>query len=283
MRGGQYVPVAVAFALGLGLAAPGPVASAGPGGRKLAVAEAAPAARPPAARPPARPKPTVVLDPGHGGIDFGAVGFVAEKTVALDVSLKLKGFLEARGVNVVMTRQSDWAWQKDGTTAQKRRDLQQRANFASTSRNLFVSVHANSSASPAASGIETWVFGEPLEPSTLAQAERENGGGAVGRAVTAEARRVAGSIQGDVLAEANLRYSRQLAAEVLNQMLVATGARSRGVKQTALYVLRSSRIPAMLVEVGFVRNPTEGPKLATSAYRQRVAEGIAEGISRFLQ
>lgn len=280
MLGGRYFPAATAvlFVLGTGLTESMPVTATTlePGAR--AVDQAVPAAR-----PPAQLKPTVVIDAGHGGVDPGAVSYATEKDVTLDVSLKLSSVLRARGIAVVMTRTTDWAWQRDGSYEEKVRDLQQRAGMARTRYNLFVSMHVNSAASAAANGIETWVFGVPLGPETLAQAERENGGGSVGRIVTAEARRVAGDIKGNVLAEANLRYSRDLAAALLDEMLAATGARSRGIKQSSFAVIRNARIPAVLVELGFASSPTEGRKLATSAYRQRLAQGIADGIVRFLK
>ncbi len=235
----------------------------------------------PTARPPARRVPIVVLDPGHGGVDSGAVGYVVEKKITLTVALKIRDLLEKAGVQVVMTRSTDWAWQRDGSLEEKRRDLQQRANFASTEKHAFISIHVNSGPA-SAQGVETFVFGQPLEATTLAQAERENGGGALGRLVTNEALRVARDFISDQLAQENLRFSRKLADAVQGNLVAQTRAVSRGVKPNALYVIRYARIPSILVEIGFGSHPTEGRNLGQDAYQNRIASGVSTGILRFL-
>lgn len=236
----------------------------------------------PAARPPKR-QLTVVLDPGHGGIDPGAVGYVIEKRVTLNVALKVRVILEAAGVNVVMTRATDFAIQKNSSLTEKRKDLFARANMASTDRNVFVSIHVNSSPSASAHGIGTYVFGEPLESSTLAQAERENGGGSIGRELTRQARNAARDLISDQLVQENLKYSRVLAKAVQAGLLKQTGARTRGVHPSPYMVIRYARIPAILTEIGFGSNPTEGTNLGTQWYSQKVAKGIANGILSFLR
>jgi N-acetylmuramoyl-L-alanine amidase len=236
--------------------------------------------KPPTARPPTR-KYTVVLDPGHGGIDPGAVGYSIEKRVTLNVGLKVRAILQAAGVNVVMTRTGDYAMQKTPSILEKRKDLSWRANMASTDRNLFVSIHVNSGVS-SAQGIETYVFGEPLESSTLAQAERENGGGSIGRELTRQTRNAARDLINDQLVQENLKYSKKLASSVQSNLLAQTGARSRGVHPNSLWVIRFARIPAILTEIGFGTHPTEGRNLGTQRYSQKVARGIANGILKFL-
>ena len=237
-------------------------------------------AKKPTARPPKR-QFTVVLDPGHGGIDSGMSGYVVEKRVTLNVALKVRAIVQASGVNVVMTRDGDYAMQKTPSIAEKRKDLSWRANMASTDRNVFVSIHVNAGAS-SAQGIETYVFGEPLEGSTLAQAERENGGGSIGRELTRQTRNAARDLINDQLVQENLKYSRILAKNVQAGLLTQTGARSRGVHPNSLWVIRFARIPAILTEIGFGTNPTEGRNLGTSWYTQKVAMGIAKGILKFL-
>ncbi len=236
--------------------------------------------KPPTARPPKR-QYTVVLDPGHGGIDSGMAGYVIEKTVTLNVGLKVRAILQAAGVNVVMTRTGDYAMQKTPSILEKRKDLSWRANMASTDRNLFVSIHVNAGAA-SAQGIETYVFGEPLENSTLAQAERENGGGSIGRELTRQTRNAARDLINDQLVQENLKFSRILAKDVQASLLAKTGARSRGVHPNSLWVIRFARIPAILTEIGFGTHPTEGRNLGTSWYSQKVAQGIANGILKFL-
>jgi N-acetylmuramoyl-L-alanine amidase len=222
----------------------------------------------------------VVLDPGHGGIDPGNVGFVTEKKITLDIALKVRALLQARGVNVLMSRTTDWSWQD---SCGKRCDLDKRADLGSTDRNAFVSIHVNGATSPNARGIETFLFGQAPDDETLRQAERENGGGSLGKAITAEARNLARELLNDQLAQLNSSFARQLASYVQSEMIRQTGTINRGVKTAPYWVIRKPRIPAILVEVGFAGNPTEGKALGTQDYRQRLALAISNGISKFLR
>lgn len=215
----------------------------------------------------------VVIDAGHGGHDPGAVSsYATEKWVVLAVALELKALLEREGVEVILTRADDTFL-----------SLQQRSLFSSSDRNVFISIHANSARASSARGIETWVFGEPLEPGMLQRAIEENGGGAEGQALTEEARRAATSIASDILREAQLNYSRALAETVQSHLVAATGAPDRGVRQNLFYVIRNARIPAVLVELGFVSNPEEGRKLASDAYQSQLAHALADGVLEFLR
>ncbi len=215
----------------------------------------------------------VVIDAGHGGHDPGTNSrYAIEKSVVLRVALLLQQRLEAEGIEVVLTRDNDSFL-----------TLQQRSGFATTERNVFVSIHANSAPSDQAEGIETWVFGEPLDPSHIDRAIRENGGGAVGEELTAEARQIANELAADILREAQFNLSLALAETVQSRLVTATGARDRGVRTNLFYVLRTARIPAILVELGFVNNANEGPKLADQGYQQMLADGLADGILAFLR
>lgn len=214
----------------------------------------------------------VVIDAGHGGHDGGAhSSHATEKRVVLSVALKLKQLLERQGVTVVLTRDDDTFL-----------TLQERSLFSTTERNLFISIHANAASNSSASGIETWVFGEPLNPSLLDRAIEENGGGAEGQALTEAARQAANDLATSILREAQLNYSLSLAQTVQRHMVSATGAKDRGVRANLFYVIRTARIPAVLVEIGFVSNPEEGQKLATDSYQQKLAEALADGVLEFL-
>lgn len=230
-----------------------------------------------AARIPPKRVPTVVIDPGHGGIDPGMTGYVREKNVTLAISLKLRALLQKAGIKVVMSRTSDWAWQ--GRGCNKACDLKKRADLASTDRNVFVSVHVNAGGGY---GIDTYIFGEPLGAEALRQAERENGGGAIGRELTRQARDTARSLVNDQLAQDNLKLSSTLAYSVQRTMIAQTGARSLGVKSSSLAVLRRARIPAILAEVGFGDHPVEGKNLASNSYQNKLALGLSKGIRAFL-
>ena len=246
-----------------------------------AAAPAKPVAQTVSSRTPQKPRLTVVLDPGHGGIDPGAVGFVTEKVTTLDVSLKVRALLTAAGVTVKMTRSGDYAWQGVGG-CDKRCDLDKRADMGSTDRNAFVSIHVNSTIGNKAQGIETYLFGRSPDGETLAQAQRENGGGSVGKAITAQARGIASNLLGDQLAQLNASFSRRLANGIQVNLISQTRAVNLGVKQAEFWVIRKPRIPAVLVEIGFATHPVEGRNLGTQAYKQKVAAGIARGILAFL-
>lgn len=217
----------------------------------------------------------VVIDPGHGGNDPGAQGYASEEEVVLAVALKLKALLETQGVEVILTRDGDYH-----LDASKGPDLAARAGMTTADRNLFVSIHANAAESSAAQGVETWVFGQPLNDELVHRAIEENGGGALGAALTQEAQSVFG-VGSSIWRDEQLRYSLSLAERVQAGLVGKTGAKDRGVRQNVFYVIRNARIPAILVEIGFVSHPDEGSKLTTEAYQQRIAEGVAEGILGF--
>ncbi len=183
-------------------------------------------------------KPRVVIDPGHGGRDPGAVGAVIEKQVTLDVALRVRDLLSAAGVDVVLTRDSDRELHPVKNT-----DLQLRAAMGTPGTALFVSIHVNAldaSAALRGYGIETW-----WNP--------------------------------------NHARSSALAALLQTQMVQQTGAFDKGLKNTqSLSVLRNSRVPAALVEIGFASHPVDGQNLQDSNYLDRVALGIAQGIREAL-
>ncbi|HKI55558.1 MAG TPA: N-acetylmuramoyl-L-alanine amidase [Trueperaceae bacterium] len=223
----------------------------------------------------AAPKPqpqVVVIDPGHGGMDPGTSSqWSVEKTVVLDVALKLKRLLEQQNVKVIMTRDNDTFL-----------TLAQRSAFETPQRNLFVSIHANSAPEASAHGIETWVFGKPLDPSYINLAIQENGSGTQGQVLTEKARQSANDIAAQILRETQLNFSMTLADDVQQHLVQATGAIDRGVRKNLFYVLRTARIPSILVELGFVSNPTEGKDLAEASYQDELAKGLAAGILQFL-
>ncbi|MER3536239.1 MAG: N-acetylmuramoyl-L-alanine amidase [Thermus sp.] len=223
-------------------------------------------------------KAVVVLDPGHGGIDPGMVGYVVEKAVTLDLALRLKQLLEAQGVEVRLTREKDMHLSSD-----KRTDLSKRAAMADSSQvNLFVSIHVNAAPTGTARGVEVFYFGQTQSKEVLERVIWENGGGELGRRLTEEAKTAAQKILTDILAQANQRYSQVLAETVGRALSLATESPYRGSFPGDLFVLRYARVPAVLVEVGFGNHPVEGRLLADEAYRQKVAQGLSLGILRFL-
>lgn len=246
--------------------------------RQAAAAPARPATvvRPAAASATTRPR--VVLDPGHGGTDPGMVSrWVTEEDVTLDVALRTRAELLRHGVEVVMTRDSD-----RHLSANKTQDLDARARMANNGTvSAFVSIHVNA-AGASAQGIETFYFGQPLAGSSRSLAVRENGGGSLGEELTRKAASTAQNLLGDILAQAKIAFSRQLAQKVQSRLVAGTGAVNRGVRTDAFYVIRNPTTPAILVELGFGTHPAEGPKLATSAYREQLAQSLARAILDFL-
>jgi N-acetylmuramoyl-L-alanine amidase len=229
---------------------------------------------PPKAQAPKPPRPVVLLDPGHGGIDPGMVGYVVEKEAVLDVALRLKRLLLREGIEVRLTREKDAHLSPD-----KRTDLSMRASMADSSRvNLFISIHVNASPTRTARGVEVFYFGRAQDPRVLAQVIRENGGGEVGKRLTEEARSVTERILSDVVAQANQRFSQRLAETLGRSLSQATGSLYRGSFPGDFFVLRYAKVPAVLVEIGFGDHPVEGRNLADPDYREKVAQGLLAGI-----
>jgi N-acetylmuramoyl-L-alanine amidase len=233
---------------------------------------------PPKAQAPKPPRPVVLLDPGHGGIDPGMVGYVVEKEAVLDVALRLRRLLLREGIEVRLTREKDTHLSPD-----KRTDLSMRASMADSSRvNLFISIHVNASPTRTARGVEVFYFGRAQDPRVLAQVIRENGGGEVGKRLTEEAKTAAERILYDIVAQANQRFSQRLAETLGRSLSQATGSPYRGSFPGDFFVLRYAKVPAVLVEIGFGDHPVEGRNLADPDYREKVAQGLLSGVLTFL-
>ncbi|MBW4575734.1 MAG: N-acetylmuramoyl-L-alanine amidase [Aphanothece sp. CMT-3BRIN-NPC111] len=173
----------------------------------------------------------VIIDPGHGGKDSGApgVGGILEKDIVLSISQQVTNLLEQQGVQVKMTRNSDYF-----VELAPRVTMTKQANA-----NLFVSIHANSiDKRPDVNGLETYYYGS---------------------------------------------NSKRLAQTIQNSVLNNVNVASRGVRTARFYVLRNNNIPAVLVEVGFVTSPQEGPRLASADYQSQMASAIAQGILEYIQ
>lgn len=215
----------------------------------------------------------VVLDAGHGGDDHGAEGpaGLLEKELVLDVTRRLKARIESDGVRVVLTRDDDVYVPLDERTAI--------ANRAGA--DLFVSIHANAASARSARGVE--IFFVALEASDDAArqlAERENA--AFREASPASPDDPLASILGDLAAADQLRESDEFARLANKEVAaLATSVPSRGVKQAPFVVLMGVKMPAALVEIGFITNPTEERDLASPRYRDRVADALARAVFEF--
>ena len=200
------------------------------------------------------PKPAVVIDAGHGGIDGGTVGLdgLLEKDPALSISFMVRDLLEAAGVEVAMTRTSDVTM-----------SIAERVDFANAEpRRALVSIHLNSGP-PGARGTET-LFSYPKSMKAQ-QALRHEVGAPNGAKIS--------DTRGDMLA---LAVQESVCAEVKS--------RDRGTRNRPnLGVTRRVNCPSVLVETGFVTDAEENRKLGTEAYQKRLAKGIANGILLYLQ
>ena len=209
---------------------------------------------------------TIIIDPGHGGKDPGAVNRARqEKSVVLGISKMLRDLLEKKGYQVRMTRETDVYI-----------PLESRAQFATKGQgDLFISIHANASHSAAASGIETYYLALASDESARITAARENAG--ANYSIQALDKLVA-----DILKESKSSESRSLAEFIQEQLVVATGARNRGVKHAPFVVLIGTKVPSVLIEIGFLSNSTEGRKLVNKAYQRKIVRAIADGIERYV-
>ncbi len=193
---------------------------------------------------------TVVLDPGHGGHDAGARSrYGNEKTFNLDTARRAKKLLERKGYKVILTRNSDVFI-----------PLHHRANYANRYKDaIFVSIHYNAARRTSASGIEVFAIAPQGTPTT------DNKGS------LAMARTKYDGNRNDQLNVA-------LATAMQNCLLRTTGGDDRGVKRARFRVLRDAKVPAVLVEGGFLSNSEEAKKISTTSYRNKVAAGIARAV-----
>jgi N-acetylmuramoyl-L-alanine amidase len=215
---------------------------------------------------------TIVIDPGHGGKETGAIGPAGtmEKDVVLTVSRRLAAILERRlNARVILTRTTDDSLTLDDRTAIAN---QYRAD-------LFISVHLNASVVRDARGTETYFLSlEASDELARRAAERENASPSASRAAGGADLRL---ILWDLAQQEYLRESSRLAELIQNEMNVLAGIRGRGVKQAPFKVLVGATMPAALVEIGFVSNPEEEARLASEEFQNRIAETLATAIERY--
>jgi N-acetylmuramoyl-L-alanine amidase len=200
----------------------------------------------------------IVIDPGHGGKDPGKQNpglRYDEKAATLDTAVRLKLVLEKRGFEVLLTRNRDVAV-----------DLDERAAFANRSKaDLFISLHYNGAGvgDTSSSGIETYCLTPAGQKSTN----------------TGKAKADVGEQPGNRFDTPNLL----LAWNIQRQILAATGAEDRGVRRARFAVLRPLACPGVLVEGGFISSKREGAQIADAAFRQKIADSVAEGVFQYLQ
>ena len=237
---------------------------------------AAPVPGAPALTAPTQPKDlpgirTIVIDPGHGGREVGAVGpnGLMEKDVTLAISRKLASALSnAVGARVVLTRDDDSVVSLDQRTALAN---QYKAD-------LFLSVHMNAAPVKGAKGSETYFLSlEASDELARKAAEAENAASAATPSPTADLN----LILWDLAQQAYLDESSRFAQTIQEEMNAATGVANRGVKQAPFKVLVGATMPAALVEVGFISNPEEEAKLQSEEFQDLMVETLTKAVQRY--
>jgi N-acetylmuramoyl-L-alanine amidase len=215
----------------------------------------------------------IVIDAGHGGHDTGTIGpnGLLEKDVVLDVAKRLGRLLESRlGAEVVYTRHNDTFIPLETRTAIANRE---RAD-------LFISVHANSSRDSDARGVETYYLNFTSSPEALEVAAREN-------AVSEKSIHELQDLVKKIAMKEKIDESREFAGDVQQSLygglsLNSAGIRNRGIKKAPFIVLIGANMPSILAEISFVSNPTDERKMGTAEHRQRIAESLYRGVSKYV-
>ena len=218
----------------------------------------------------------VVIDPGHGGKDFGAPGFfpgVHEKDVVLEIAKRVARKLrEELGLEVMLTRNDD-----------RYLTLEERTAFANTRNgDLFVSIHTNASRDPRAYGTETYFLNLATDDESIRVAAMEN-------ATSTKNISDLHSILNDLLKNAKINESSRLAAFVQGALVKNLNLKGydrikdKGVKQAPFYVLLGARMPSILVETAFISNREECQRLTNPSYQDNLADSIIKGIRTYIQ
>ena len=236
---------------------------------------AAPAPGAPGTQPPSQPRDapgirTIVIDPGHGGREVGAVGpgGLMEKDITLAIARKLQSSLASKlGARVVLTRDDDSVVSLDQRTALAN---QYKAD-------LFLSVHLNAAVVKDARGSETYFLSlEASDELARKAAEGENAQSSV-----PNPNADLNLILWDLAHQAYVGESSRFAQVIQEEMNAATGVANRGVKQAPFKVLVGATMPAALVEVGFISNPEEEAKLQTSEFQNLMVETLTKAVQRY--
>ncbi len=214
----------------------------------------------------------IVIDPGHGGHDPGAVSpsGTREKDIVLQIGLKLAQKVRELGIDAVMTRSTDVFL-----------ELQERTAIANkVGADLFVSVHANASLNRGANGIETYYLNLAKTEKAAQLAAKENG-------TSLEKVSMLQAVLFDLMANYKLNDSAHLADEVQKALFkkAQTGyatVKNLGVKQGPFYVLVGATMPSILVETAFLSNDRDEQKLKEPQYQDLTADGILSGIKGYI-
>ena len=249
-------------------------------------------ARPDLVRPASAPHPTrdgqatltrtlglkigrIVIDPGHGGHDTGTIGptGLMEKDLCLDIALRLGKIVQQRlpGAEVVYTRADDTFI-----------PLEERTRIANEAKaDLFISIHANSSRDHGARGVETYYLNLKGSPEAMEVAAREN-------ATAQEGIHDLEDVVKKIARSEKIDESREFAADIQESLARRIQknykpVKDRGVRKAPFVVLIGADMPSILTEISFLSNPSDEQLLKKPEHRQRVAEGLYQGVASYLQ
>ena len=216
----------------------------------------------------------IVIDPGHGGKDPGAPGYIKgvwEKDIVLKLATSLAKKLRKRlNCEVLLTRTTD-----------RKLTLEERTAIANTQRaDLFISMHCNAAKNKKAAGVETYILNLATDEQAISVAAREN-------ATSEKNISDLAYILNDLMKHAKIEESTRLANDVHKAMIMGmkkkySKIRDLGVKQAPFYVLLGARMPAILIEASFISNKTECKRLTTKSYRNDICNAIADGIEKYI-
>ncbi len=219
---------------------------------------------------------TIALDPGHGGEDPGAVGRGGsyEKNIVLAIAKRLKAKLEQQpNIRVMLTRDGDYFVPLQ-VRVQKARKVQ---------ADLFVSIHADAFIRATANGSSVFALSEKGATSTAARwlANKENAADLIGGTNIKNHDKQLASVLMDLSTTAQINDSMKLGKAVLNEIGGINRLHKSSVEQAGFAVLKAPDIPSILIETAFISNPEEEAKLNDNAYQDRMADAVAQGITKY--
>ncbi len=214
----------------------------------------------------------VVLDPGHGGIDSGAIGRNGskEKHVVLAIAKNVRSMLRNHGIDARLTRSGDTFI-----------PLYDRVEIAHQhGADLFMSIHADGFTNPSAAGSSVFALSNRGASSAMAKylSDKENAADDVAGSNVKKRDQYLQQVLFDLVQTDTIKNSLTLGSHILKQIKPVHRLHSSSTEQAAFVVLKSPSIPSVLVETSFITNPEEERLLGTAAFRQKIASAIADGI-----
>jgi N-acetylmuramoyl-L-alanine amidase len=218
----------------------------------------------------------VIIDPGHGGYDPGtqSMGGIQEKDLALQIAIRLKTALEARGIRAELTRVTDTF-----IALPERTRIANRAGA-----DLFVSIHLNSSPNAQTTGIEVYYLNNTTDHSTMRLARIENGEAAgYGAPNASNLNYILTDLRQNYKASEAASLARMIDAQTVSELDSQLGidVHALGAKMGPFYVLVGAHMPAVLVECGFLSNPVEAERMLSPRYQDLLAGGIARAVVHY--